>query len=369
MELVQRLTTGQDYLDTRNFWFKRQGEIIKNPLRPLIQDLDKLPFIDYELTGDDFVLDQEQKHFLPLDKPHLFKIITPKFPRHSMGSNPVYTTMGSRGCPRTCAFCIHSIYKQMYPRQRYIRKRSPENIVAELSNFKKNNEFQGVIWLADDDFLAFTTTEIRDFGELYKREIGLPFFCLGGPTIVTEKKMEYLTDAGLRDFEFGIQTGSAKTKKIFNRPFSSKTIINDTVIINRFRDQIPLPCYDFILDNPWETVEDELETLDLILQLPTPHQLALASFRYFPGSILYEEAKKQGLISIETEQIYCGDFLQLKGSYVNFLIALYTYFKVPQGLIRLLRHRTLVRLLNRKILSIFYKIPYKLHQVMQRFLY
>lgn len=369
LELVQRMAAGQDFYDTQNFWFKKNGEIIKNPLRPLIQNLDALPWIDYELAGKNFVLDREEKRFLPLDKSRLFKVITPKSPRHGLGSNPIYTTMTSRGCPRSCAFCFHSIYKQMYPRQRYIRKRSPENIVAELSNFKKSYNFHGIIWFADDDFLAATSDEIREFGELYKQEIGLPFFCLGGPTILTEKKMAYLTNAGLRDFEFGIQTGSTKTKQIFHRPFSSKTIISDTVIINKFKDKIPLPCYDFILDNPWETMEDEIETLNLILQLPTPHQLAPASFRYFPGSVLYEEAKKHGLISIETEQIYCGDFLQLKGSYINFLIALYEYFKIPQGLIKLLSHRTIVRLLNRKFLGIFYKIPFKLHQFIQQFLH
>lgn len=366
LEVVQRMAAGQDFHDVQNFWFKKGEEIIKNPIRPLIQDLDALPSLDYDLAGEHFALVEKKQQFCPLDKSLLLDFITPKWPRPDMGDKPVYSTMVSRGCPRTCAFCLHSIYKRIYPRQRYIRRRSPGSIIQELSQFINLYDFNGVIWFADDDFTATTTKEIGEFSQLYKEKIGLPFFCLGGPTVINEKKMELLTDAGLKHFEFGIQTGSTKTKKVYHRTFSSEQIINDCKLINKFKAKIPLPYYDFILDNPWETVEDEIETLDLMLQLPRPHTLAIASFRYFPGSVLYEEAKNRGLITLESKQIYSGELHSLKGKYITFLIFLYAYFKVPAGLIRFLSHPLLVRLLNREFLARFYGTPYELHKVIQR---
>jgi radical SAM superfamily enzyme YgiQ (UPF0313 family) len=257
----------------------------------------------------------------------------------------------------------------MYPRQRYIRRRSAANVIQELANFINTYDFHGGIWFSDDDFMADSSKKLQEFSELYKEKIGLPFFCLGSPASISEKKLEYLINGGLRYFEYGIQTGSTKTKQVFNRSFSSEQIIENCKVINKFSQDIRLPYYDFILDNPWETVEDELETLDLILELPRPYQLALASFRYFPGSVLYEEAKKQGLISLETSQIYSGEFLKLKGTLANFLIVLYGFFRIPKGLIKFLRRPGIVRLLNRKFLASFYRIPYKLQHLIERFFY
>jgi anaerobic magnesium-protoporphyrin IX monomethyl ester cyclase len=368
VELVQRLDAGQDFYVTQNFCFKKDGQIISNPVRPLLQDLDALPFLDYDLAGDHFALVEKRKEFYPLDKALLLDFITPKWHRADIGDKPVYSTMASRGCPHTCAYCFHSIYKPMYPRQRYIRRRSPENIIEELKQFINLYDFQGIIWFSDDDFTAASTGQIKEFSELYKRKIGLPFFCLGSPTTLNEPKMEYLTEAGLQFFEYGIQTGSTKTKKFFNRSFSSEQIISDCKIINKFKDKIPLPYYDFILDSPCETVEDKVETLNLILELPKPYHLALASFRYFPGSVLYETAKKDGLITIETQQLYSGEFTKIKGNYINFLIILFTCYRIPQIVIKIFSSQKVVNLLNRKFLADFYTIPYKIYQLIRRFL-
>ncbi len=204
------------------------------------------------------------------------------------------------------------------------------------------------------------------FGNSNKDKIGLPFFCLGSPTTVSEKKMEYLTNAGLRFFELGIQTGSRHTKEVYNRSFTNEQILNVVKIVNKFNSKVHVIYYDFILDNPWETVEDELETLNLILQFPKPYRLAIASFRYFPGSFLYEEGKKQGLITIETKQLYMGEFFKLQGRYINFLIVLYAYYKFPKSVIRFLLNRKLVSLLNRKIFAGFYSASYAIYYLLRR---
>jgi anaerobic magnesium-protoporphyrin IX monomethyl ester cyclase len=363
LELVKALDAGRDYHHIQNFWFKKDGEIIKNPFRPLMQDLDSLPFLDYDPAGEHYAYAREKDTILPLEKDLLLDLLTLKWQRAWIRHKPIYYAMASRGCPNSCAFCFHSIYKSIYPRQRYIRRRSPSNIVKELRDFIDSYNFKGVIWFADDDFLAATTNEIKEFSELYKRDIGLPFFCLCSPNTMSEKKLAFLTDAGLGFFELGIQTGATKTKKRFNRVFSSERILESCKLLNQFKDKIPMPYYDFILDSPWETLEDQMETLDLILQIPKPYGLGLASFRYFPGSHLYEEAKKEGLISIDSNQIYSGDFLGLKGNYINALIFLYTVYKVPRSLIRLLSNRKVAGMMNRNSLAGFYRGIYLAHKI------
>ena len=49
LELAEKFSRQEDYLSTRNLWFKQDGRIVRNPLRPLKDNLDDLPFADYEL--------------------------------------------------------------------------------------------------------------------------------------------------------------------------------------------------------------------------------------------------------------------------------------------------------------------------------
>jgi anaerobic magnesium-protoporphyrin IX monomethyl ester cyclase len=371
LELVQKMAAGQDFYNTRNFWFKKNGEIIKNELRPLIQDLDALPFFDYDPNAEHYAYVEKKQGFCRLNKSLLLEFMTPKrgwTRRTELAGKPVYATVASRGCPNSCDFCYHSTYRALYPRQRYIRRRSPANIVQELVEIITVYGFNGVVWFSDDDFLAANTKEIKEFSELYKEKIKMPFLCFGSPNSVREKKLQYLADSYLRSFELGIQTGSTLTKKKYNRSHSSENVLETCRLINRFKDKIPVIYYDFILDNPWETVQDEIETLDLILQLPKPYELALASFRYFPGSILYENAKRQGLINLETPQIYSGELLKLKGSYINLLITLYAYYGVPKSVIKILSRPALVRLFDRKSLAGLYALPYRIRDRVRKFM-
>ena len=49
LELVEKMSSSKDYLDTQNFWFRTNGKVIRNSLRPLTGNLDNYPFADYDL--------------------------------------------------------------------------------------------------------------------------------------------------------------------------------------------------------------------------------------------------------------------------------------------------------------------------------
>ncbi|MFA5259884.1 MAG: cobalamin-dependent protein, partial [Candidatus Omnitrophota bacterium] len=78
LELADSLQRGQPDYTIRNIWFKRDGHIIKNELRPLIEDLDTLPLPDTDL----------------------YYSASPHFKRTGL-----YVTMTSRGCPNACSYC------------------------------------------------------------------------------------------------------------------------------------------------------------------------------------------------------------------------------------------------------------------------
>lgn len=68
MELVNKMDHGGDISKIRNLWVRVNDKVAKKTVRPLITDLDSLPFIDYE-SEDDYVINQDGTGLVKLDKP------------------------------------------------------------------------------------------------------------------------------------------------------------------------------------------------------------------------------------------------------------------------------------------------------------
>ncbi|MCI5157329.1 MAG: radical SAM protein [Candidatus Electrothrix sp. AUS1_2] len=358
LEIIQRMERHESYYDIENLYFRQDGNTIRNPLRPLQQDLDALPFFDYEMDGQ-YIFDNLRDDIVPMNK-EMLKNCFPLEP-HVEGSfsdsyhrTLSYKTMTTRGCPHHCTFCAEKTLADMYSGQRYLRKRGVNNIITELLWVKKELPFVQSIFLFDDTFLSRTTDEIIEFAKEYKKQIAMPFHIQASPGTVTAKKIEVLIDAGLAFVEMGIQSMSNTGKDLYKRKTTEKSILDAAAIFHSFRKQIYPPCYHVILDNPWETSEDVLETLDTILKLPRPFWLKRSSLVLFPGTELNSKAKAEGLLKTkedERREIYCKHLHTPKGSYVNFLMYLAGFSYFPRFIIKLLKTRFLVRLFDRNSLS------------------
>ena len=95
----------------------------------------------------------------------------------------------------------------------------------------------------------------------------------------------------------GLQSGSDRVnKEVYNRPITSETFLNAARLVKSLGVDA---YYDIILDNPYETEEDVLKTLDVILRAPKPFQLQLFSLCLYQGTQLHERAKKDGLLFMD----------------------------------------------------------------------
>ncbi|MBF0557628.1 MAG: B12-binding domain-containing radical SAM protein [Nitrospirae bacterium] len=371
LELVQRLEEGKDYTDIRNLQVKRGGKIYRNELRPLIQDLDSLPFYDFGTEGH-FTYDNITKGLAPMSK-DLLKRSFPLEP-HVEGSfndsykrTLSYKTMTTRGCPHHCTFCAEKTLSDLYKGQGYLRKRGISHIMDELLWVKREFPFVESIFLFDDTFLVRTTEEIREFSRAYKNTVGLPFHIQASPTTVTEEKMEALIDAGLAFVEMGIQSTSIAAKDLYKRKVPADTILRAAEVFRRYEGKIYPPCYHVILDNPWETPMDVVETLHLVLQLPRPFWLKRASLVCFPGTELYAKARQDGIITTEEDErreIYAKHLHTPKGTYVNFLMYLAGFSYFPRWIVRFLSNAFFVRLFERPWLSGVYMRSYRLGETL-----
>ncbi len=277
VELADKLSKGETIDNILNLWIKKNHDIIKNDLRPLIQNLDDLPIFDY-FGESQYMVDKGT--VLPLP---------------STDERLSYGLMTSRGCPFGCTFCCNNVLRKIYKdKGKYVRRRSVENVIAELIQAKKNfNNLKDIRFI--DDVFTFDKNWIQDFCLQYKTSINLPFHCLCHPKNTTEEMISMLKDAGLIAVIMGIQSGSEDFKrKYYQRYESNEEVIKSAKILKKFG----ITCYyDMIMDNPLETEQSKRETFNLLLRLPKPYELHIFTLTHFPETTLTNTLLEKKLIT------------------------------------------------------------------------
>jgi len=315
LDLANKIENKKDYFSTKSLWFKQNGKTIKNPVRPLAEDLDKYPFPDYELENQ-YILHKSKVEKMNLN---LFKIYSSDY----LSSKGTYRIICSRGCPFRCTYCYNSIFWNLYPNKgKYNRRRSVENIIKELEWVKNNIKFIDFVRIMDDSFIATSEEWVTNFCGEYKKRINLPISCLVNPQTINQKKVDLLWSAGLKHVQMGIESSERVNRDVYKRSTTDDQIIQVTKILNSKKGLI---CdYDLIVDNPYETREDKINKIKLFLKVPKPYILGLYSLILYPHSPLYEMAKKDGkLYSKNTE--YSKNMSSIGKEYLNTLLLLTPY--------------------------------------------
>ncbi len=266
VELVTRLSRNEPVDDIQNLWVKKGNDIVKNEVRPLIQDLDSVPFPDFTDEGK-YLLEFGQ--IKPYPGPE---------------QKRAYWIMTSRGCPYSCSYCCNNILRKVYDgKGAYVRRRTVENVIQELVEAKK--KFPNLSYIAfEDDVFAMNLGWLKDFAAKYIERVRLPFFCYCYPSAVSEPLLQVLKSAGVADMTMGIQTGSPEIRRgCYGRRESNDEILNAARLLNQFGIN---PSYDIILDSLIESEADRQMTFDLVASLPRPFQLHTHTLTHFPETDL-----------------------------------------------------------------------------------
>jgi len=350
LELADVLEKGEKN-DIKNLWFKREGKIIKNDVRPYIEDLDRLPFADYDFS-DQYVLDNG-------------KILR----MHERFLNGWFLIHTSRGCPYMCTYCCNRFVRNLYRKvgeTKHLRIRSIKTIIDELAQAKQKFRSLKAVWFTDDEFFTRSFQELETFCNAYKSEIDLPFQCYVNPNTLSEAKLNLFIKAGLRKIEMGIQSGSEYVNfRIYKRFTNNETIVEAARILNKCESQIEPPNYQFIIANPYEKESDVLRTIELVSELPQPYNLETFGLALFPGVELFEMARKDGVIRTKEEACYDVDYFafpeHLKRKKTNIYLNALLFWM--QGQVTATRLGTIPRsilpiLLSKRVISLSYRVPY-----------
>lgn len=262
VELAAALRDGQDCSRIHGLHVRQGLKYHANPLRPFIDDLDRLPPRDF-LDDGRFMM-------------HGQKVISGEPLRHARWLR-VYA---SRGCPYACEYCYNSSLKAVYGhRGNFHRIHSVEWTINEVQHARRYlPKLKKIIF--DDDTFIFPGRWLGEFCDRWPKEVGLPFDILAHPDALSEKKLTQLKSVGLVGAQVGIQAASeAEAKQLYNR----STGADKNLAFARLLRKLGVNAvYDVILDNPQATDQDHDALLKLLSEMPRPYRLFLYSLNFFP---------------------------------------------------------------------------------------
>jgi radical SAM superfamily enzyme YgiQ (UPF0313 family) len=254
-----------------NVWAKRGTEIFSNDVRPLIQNLDMVPFPDKDIYYS-------------------------RFPYFGDG----YITLTSRGCVNKCTFCNNSLYKdKIYAgKGKYMRRRSPGNVLAELKQAKQQHQFVTVhFW---DEIFISDKLWLHEFLEGYKQHINVPFTCCVHVNFIDDEVVALLKDANCWQAIMGVQTLDEELKrKILNRRETNEKVRNSIELLQRAG--IFAICEN-ILGLPTQTEDDMLNMLRFYNET-RPQRLSVYFLRYFPRTKIIDIALEHNILTPEDVEL------------------------------------------------------------------
>lgn len=266
LELANALESKNEYLHIKNFWFKDNGEIIKNELRPLIENLDSLPFPDYEIFDYQEIL--KAKGFLNI--------------------------LASRGCPFDCSYCMNEPLRNIYKNKgRYVRHRSADNVINEIKNARKKYGNINFIEFYDDTFIL-NSVWLGDFCQRYAQEVRLPFVCNARVDLINEAVVKQLKSAGCLRINMAIESGNEYIRsKVLKRNIKEEDIIRAFGLFKS--NGIKVHTHNMI-GVPYETEETIKETIALNKKIRAD-SLQVSIFYPYPKTKLAQVCKEKGWIS------------------------------------------------------------------------
>jgi len=271
IDLADALDNGGPLHDLPNWWLKVDGEVVKNPPRPLLADLSDLPLPHRALIYDHHAYTRRSpiKHFL-----------------------------GGRGCPYNCTYCFNHAWYQIYKKQKRGFQRSVDHLLEEIEMVRQHWPLEHVVFI--DDLFIMNTEWLAEFAEKYPRHIGLPFFCNVRANLVTPEKVAMLKKAGCVTVSMGIEAASDHIRnEMLKRKMSREQMIRAGQLLHEAG--IHLTSTN-ILGLPTSTIQDDLDTMRLNAKCHVSYAHAFL-FQPYPGTELGEFTKKNDLMVGSFEDI------------------------------------------------------------------
>jgi len=269
VDLVKAVGKKSNFSRIKGISFRHGNEIRHNPSRPMMENLDELPFPGYHFVKD-FV---HRYHFTMMAGPKA---------RYGM-------VEASRGCPYRCVFCSQWKHWQGTWRHKSVKR------VAEEMEFLYRDYGCRLLWLTDDNFgLDKRMDELCD--ELIKRGFSDEITCfmqarcddvVRNPSLITK-----MSRAGINYLLLGVESHSKSTLDGFRKGIKPEDAVSAVELLKQNGIFSQATC---IIGERKDTEKSLADLREFINHLD-PDLAIFMILTPFPGTELYEEAQRQGWI-------------------------------------------------------------------------
>lgn len=306
--------------------YRNNGKIKKNRPRPVIKNLDELPFPAWH-------------HIKIEDYPDPGKLY------------PFITLITGRGCPNYCTFCVNTplLFKRVF------RKRSAKNIVDEieydLKLFPQLKEF-----MFETDTFTADPKHVREFcKELDKRKLKIRWSC-NVRVDVDLSLLPIMKNHGCRMLMIGYESGNQRCLDSVCKRVS----VAQSKKFTEKADELGFTLHGcFMFGFPGETPTEAQKTIDFAKSLPLD-TVQFSGIAAYPGTAIYYWAKKKGYlvpkdwtewVSPEKEQVTVLNYPQFTKEQIDFYIdkALREFYMRPSQIMRMALNIRSVSDVKRKV--------------------
>jgi len=265
LEYAEMLEKGEGRHDIQNLTFKTPNGIIHNELRPLVSDLDELPFPDRSYYDS-------------------YKFLA---------TNPFRIFITGRGCPYKCTFCYNDALHQLCGAEsKYVRRRSVDNVISELVDVRDKWGIDEIRF--SDDHFTLSVDFLREFSLKYSEQINRPYTVNARADSLDEERISYLRESGCRLVCFGIETGREDLRnKVLRKNIMDDQIINAAKLLKKYGIKF---LSSNIIGLPHEKAEDAWKTIEINQRIGTDLPW-FSMMQYYPGTQIYQEAMEEGIIA------------------------------------------------------------------------
>lgn len=275
-DLVAALEGGTSPAEIPNVWVREGGSEHRNPLGPLIQDLDAWPHPDWDIW--------DRRHFTE----HFLKDVRP-------GTRFAGTFEGSRGCPYACTYCSSPTMMAMYRgKGTWRREKSPERMTEEVEAFRERYPLDFVYWV-DEVFLT-RPARIKAFRDVYGSRVRVPFAFMERPELITEEKAEWIAEAGGYSVSIGLESGDEDLRRtVLGRPTAQEKIARAFAVARA----AGLRTHSFTMVGlPGQDEASMLKTFDLLARVQ-PDTVQFTTFYPLRGTVLYDQCVENGYMTAD----------------------------------------------------------------------
>ncbi len=267
-ELADVLVNRGDVTKVMGLVVRSGGRVVKSPERPLVEDLDNIPFVSSVYLE--------------------FLNFRDYFYGHSEW--PIVTIVSGRGCPHQCVFCV---YPQVFC-SRKPRLRSVTNVVDEIEFILKNYPGLKAV-MFEDDTLTFDKNRCKELArEIINR--GLKFkWCANSRCDVDFETLQILKKAGADLFCVGVESGDQSVLDMMKKGIRVERIRQFFKDAKKAGIRVH-GC--FMVGNPGETKETLETTLRFAKEL-NPDTAQFYPIMVYPGTEAYKWAKESGYLTTD----------------------------------------------------------------------